>query len=63
METSERTLILSTWPPEDLPAQQDIHPAQDLVEYVKNYAKEKPEMAALYCLMIGFVLGWKLKFW
>jgi len=36
---------------------------QDLVEYLKEYAREKPEMAALWCFGIGFVLGWKLKPW
>ena len=37
--------------------------AHDLVEYLKEYAKEKPEVAALWCLGIGFILGWKLKPW
>ena len=35
----------------------------DLVEYAKQYAHEKPEAAALWCLGIGFILGWKLKPW
>jgi hypothetical protein len=38
-------------------------PAMDLIEYAKEYAREKPEVAALWCLGIGFVLGWKLKPW
>jgi hypothetical protein len=36
---------------------------QDLVEYLKEYAREKPEVAALWCFGIGFILGWKLKPW
>jgi hypothetical protein len=37
--------------------------AHDLVDYLKEYAREKPEVAALWCLGIGFILGWKLKPW
>ena len=37
--------------------------ARDLVDYLKEYAKEKPEVAALWCFGIGFILGWKLKPW
>jgi hypothetical protein len=36
---------------------------RDLVEYLKEYAREKPEVAALWCFGIGFILGWKLKPW
>ena len=38
-------------------------PVPDLVDYVREYARQKPEVAALWCLGIGFVLGWKLKPW
>jgi hypothetical protein len=38
-------------------------PTADLMEYLRDYAREKPEAAALWCLGIGFVLGWKLKPW
>lgn len=38
-------------------------PTADLVDYVKSYAREKPEVAALWCLGVGFILGWKLKPW
>jgi hypothetical protein len=37
--------------------------ARDVVDYLKEYAREKPEVAALWCLGIGFILGWKLKPW
>jgi hypothetical protein len=36
---------------------------RDLVQYLKDYARERPEVVALWCLGIGFVLGWKLKPW
>ena len=41
----------------------ELQPTADFVDYVKEYAREKPEVAALWCLGIGFVLGWKLKPW
>jgi hypothetical protein len=40
-----------------------LQPLQDLMNYCRNYAREQPEMAALWCFGIGFVLGWKLKPW
>jgi len=42
---------------------QDLNPSQDVVQYLKKYARERPEVAALWCFGIGFVLGWKLKPW
>jgi hypothetical protein len=39
------------------------HPVDDLVQYVSDYCRKKPEIAALWCLGVGFVLGWKLKPW
>lgn len=38
-------------------------PPSELVDFARQYAHEKPEVVALWCLGIGFVLGWKLKFW
>jgi len=37
--------------------------AHDAWQYLREYAQEKPEVAAVWCLAIGFVLGWKLKPW
>lgn len=42
---------------------QQMHPSKDLVKYIRDYAKEKPDAAALWCFGIGFVVGWKLKPW
>ncbi len=36
---------------------------RDMIDYLKEYAREKPEVAAIWCLGIGFILGWKLKIW
>lgn len=44
-------------------SQENLQPAQDLIAYVKDYARHKPEAAALWCFGIGFVVGWKLKPW
>jgi hypothetical protein len=35
----------------------------DAVEYLTTYARENPGYSALWCLGVGFVLGWKLKPW
>jgi hypothetical protein len=36
---------------------------EDVVEYLTDYAKQNPKQAALFCVAVGFVLGWKLKPW
>jgi hypothetical protein len=41
----------------------DMKPSEDIVDYLKCYARERPEVAALWCFGIGFILGWKLKPW
>jgi hypothetical protein len=41
----------------------DMKPVNDIIALLREYAQEKPEAAALWCLGIGFVLGWKLKPW
>ncbi len=41
----------------------DLNLPRDLADYFKRYAHEKPEVLALCCLGVGFVLGWKLKPW
>ena len=37
--------------------------AQDVVERVKQYARDEPVSFALWAFGIGFVLGWRLKPW
>lgn len=38
-------------------------PAELMVECFTDYARERPEIVALWAFGIGFVLGWKLKPW
>lgn len=45
------------------PDSEHLQPGADLVDYVKEYARQKPEVAALWCFGIGFIVGWKLKPW
>ena len=48
---------------QSLDRRQQKQPVDDLVRYCKEYARERPEVCALWCFGIGFVLGWKLKPW
>jgi hypothetical protein len=41
----------------------EIKPIDDLVAYLREYARQKPCTSALVCIGIGFILGWKLKPW
>lgn len=45
------------------PTDEEFQPATDIVEYLKDYARARPDVAALWCFGIGFVVGWKLKPW
>ena len=47
--------------PQEPPSLSDT--ANDAIECFQHYAKERPDVVAMYCLGIGFVLGWKLKPW
>jgi hypothetical protein len=40
-----------------------MQPFDDLLEYARTYAKERPETFALACFGLGFILGWRLKPW
>jgi len=40
-----------------------VEMGKDVVEYLREYARENPETAAIWCFGIGFVLGWKLHIW
>jgi len=40
-----------------------LKPFDDLFNYLRDYTRENPEVVALTCFGIGFVLGWKLKPW
>jgi len=40
-----------------------MQPFDDLYKYFHDYARERPDVVALWCFGVGFVLGWKLKPW
>jgi hypothetical protein len=48
---------------EPMTAENQLKPLDDLFEYLREYARERPEIVALTCFGVGFVLGWKLKPW
>lgn len=44
-------------------AEDSLKPIDDLLSYARTYARERPEVCALWCFGVGFILGWKLKPW
>ena len=44
-------------------ADQDLTATEAALALFKQYAKERPEVVALWSFGLGFVLGWKLKIW
>ncbi|HZL89936.1 MAG TPA: hypothetical protein VFB96_16330, partial [Pirellulaceae bacterium] len=54
----DRETEVATWQDDE-----PLRPLSDVLEYLRQYAREKPEVVALTCFGIGFVLGWKLKPW
>jgi hypothetical protein len=38
-------------------------PFDDVLDYLRTYARERPETFALTCFGVGFILGWRLKPW
>ena len=42
---------------------QNLTASQAAMECFMAYARERPEVVALWALGIGFVLGWKMKPW
>jgi hypothetical protein len=41
----------------------ELKPMDDFMAYLREYTRERPEVVALACFGVGFVLGWKLKPW
>jgi hypothetical protein len=41
----------------------EMQPLEDFMAYLREYTRERPEIVALTCFGIGFILGWKLKPW
>lgn len=61
-KTSQKKIAMAATDPMPRPGV-EMQPAQDIVDYLKQYARERPEVAALWCFGVGFILGWKLKPW
>ena len=47
----------------EIAADQDLTAAEAALALFKQYAKERPEVVALWSFGLGFALGWKLKIW
>lgn len=43
--------------------QQAPRPLDDLMNYLRDYARERPDVVALWAFGLGFLLGWRLKPW
>jgi hypothetical protein len=61
IKTAER--VSNARPQSQIKPGDQLDLGHDLIDYLKEYAREKPEVAALWCLGIGFILGWKIKPW
>ncbi|MBA3484377.1 MAG: hypothetical protein H0T51_21460 [Pirellulales bacterium] len=42
---------------------QQLRPAEAAMDFLHDYARERPEVVAMWAFGIGFVLAWKLKPW
>ena len=49
--------------PSALETSYELNPVEDVLIYLREYARERPEVVALTCFAVGFILGWKLKPW
>lgn len=63
MMNEERTCQATQTAPNIHRTGERLRPSSDLMEYYRQYARERPEVVALWCFGIGFVLGWKFKPW
>jgi len=48
---------------DNMSQQEPMEIGREIVDHLRDYARENPVAAALWCFGIGFVLGWKLKIW
>ena len=40
-----------------------VRPTKCVLDHFHEYGRDRPGVVALWCLGIGFILGWKLKRW
>ena len=60
--TEEQTVSQSQNEAQARTAPSEPNPKSALAHF-QEYGRERPEIVALWCFGIGFVLGWKLKLW
>jgi hypothetical protein len=47
----------------EIAGNEELSASEAALALFKQYARERPEVVALWTFGIGFVLGWKLKPW
>lgn len=47
----------------DLGVHDVAEPANDILSLAKDYARDKPEVAAVWAFGLGVLVGWKIKPW
>lgn len=40
---------------------QQLSPGEAVLDFLREYSRERPEVVAMWAFGIGFVLGWKMK--
>jgi len=58
-----RTDVAYQSEPQSAERDYELRPLEDFMAYLREYTRERPEIVALTCFGIGFILGWKLKPW
>ncbi len=41
--------------------QANYQPSEDILQYLKDYSRARPDVAAMWCFGLGLVVGWKLR--
>lgn len=59
MRNSEQTLERH----KERTEERELKPVEDLMCYLREYSRQRPESIAIACFGLGFILGWKLKLW
>jgi hypothetical protein len=49
--------------PGEISMQPQPGPTKTALEHFREYGQQRPEVVALWCFGIGFLLGWRLKPW
>jgi len=63
MSTSQASTKKRDGAPSGNQGRDAMQPWEDMVDYLRTYVRQEPEVAACVCLGVGFILGWKLKPW